>query len=269
MHSIHEWLSRAAAVPKTLFLVLEQGLRTDLDPIHTIFASYPFQKLFVVRGCPLDNDETLIGLPNQLWEHLEELNLEVAGVVFPQDAKLSNLQSLSLSGWGPGNRDFGHYCSAIPWSQIRHLTLSDISISTIHLLFSVLKQCLRLEYCKIVYPRDTWPEPSPADLTLPSLHSFELTVSKRPHIFTVECMQRLIIPSVNILQLSLWNVDTSVYSRFIERSDGMPRLHTLTLYELGEPTDIGILLTLLPHLETITLSRALEAGYGEIYLRAK
>ena len=66
-------------------------------------------------------------------------------------------------------------------------------------------------------------------------------------------MQRLIIPSINIPQLTLWNVDISVYSRFIEQSDGMPRLHTLTLYEQGELADIGILLTLIPHLEKASL----------------
>ena len=56
----------------------------------------------------------------------------------------------------------------------------------------------------------------------------------------VECIQRLIIPSVNILHLSLWGADTSVYSRVIEQSSGLPRLHTLTLCEQDEPVDIGI-----------------------------
>jgi hypothetical protein len=70
-------------------------------------------------------------------------------------------------------------------------------------------------------------------------------------------MQRLIMPSVNILQLSLCNVGTSVYSRVIEQSGGMPCLHTLKLCQQGEPADIGILLKLLPHLESITVSKDL------------
>ena len=37
----------------------------------------------------------------------------------------------------------------------------------------------------------------------------------------------------------------------------MPCLHTLTLDEQGEPADIGMLLELLPHLESITVSRDL------------
>ena len=39
----------------------------------------------------------------------------------------------------------------------------------------------------------------------------------------------------------------------VHRTDGMPRLHTLTLYEQGELADIGILLTLIPHLEKASL----------------
>ena len=104
MHSMHERPSGAAAIPRSLFLALEQGrIRSDLDPI---FASYPFQKLSAFRD-----------------------NLEWSRVMSPHDAKLPDLQSLSiLFEWGPGS--FGHYSTAIPWSQIRRLTLSDISITT-------------------------------------------------------------------------------------------------------------------------------------------
>ena len=127
---MHERPSGAAAIPRSLFLALEQvgRIRTDLVPI---FASYPFQKLSAFRDNLLydDNDDILISLPNQLWEYLEELNLEWSRVMFPHDAKLPDLQSLSiLFEWGPGS--FGHYSTAIPWSQIRRLTLSDISITT-------------------------------------------------------------------------------------------------------------------------------------------
>ena len=119
---MHEWLSRAAAVPRTLFLELDQGGMTrgedDLEPIHTIFASYPFQKLSVFPDCYYvgeDEDifEPMIVLPNQLLEHLEELHLDGSRVMFPHDAKLPNLQSLSItSELGPGN--FQHYSALIP-----------------------------------------------------------------------------------------------------------------------------------------------------------
>jgi hypothetical protein len=159
--------------------------------------------------------------------------------------------------------NFRRYSIAIPWSQIRRLTLSGVSVAS-HLLFSVLKQCLCLEYCKIKWhsPRNHHRTPAPFHyITLPNLQSFELSeFGHESHSFGAECMQRLIIPSVNILQLSLWNVDTSVYSRAIEQSGGMPRLHTLTLCEEGEPADVGILLKLLPHLESITVSRDLGSG---------
>jgi hypothetical protein len=259
---MHEWLSRAAAVPKTLFLGLEQESCKDvLDPIRTIFASYPFQKLFVfIDGYIPETDETVpIVLRNQLLEHLEELNIDESIAMFPHDAKLPNLQSLSItSEWEPGN--FRRYSIAIPWSQIRHLTLSDVCVAS-HLLFSVLKQCLRLEYCKIKWhsPRNHHRTPGPFhNITLPNLQSFELSIHN--HSLGVECMQPLIIPSVNILQLSLRNVDTLVYSRAIEQYGGMPCLHTLALYEEGEPVDVGILLKLLPHLESITVSRDLGSG---------
>ena len=261
---MHEWLSRAAAVPRTLFLALEKGRiwRDDLDPIYTIFASYAFQKLSVFPDNVYDEEEdefeTWIVLPNQLLEHLEELNIEESKVIFPDDAKLPNLQRLSItSEWEPGC--FQHYSTTIPWSQIRHLTLSEISLTT-HLLFSVLKQCLHLEYCKIKIT-DHHCTPTPFhDITLPNLQSFELSTSyhSQTHVFGVECMQRLIIPSINILQLSLWN-HTSVYSRFIEQSGGMLHLHTLTLFR-AEPADIWILLKQLPHLESITVSRDLGSG---------
>ena len=144
--------------------------------------------------------------------------------MFPHDAKLRNLQSLSItSEWEPG--DFMRCSVAIPWSQIRHLTLSDVYVPS-HLLFSVLKQSLRLESCKIK-PLNHWNlPPGPFhNITLPNLQSFELSIYN--HSLGVEYMQRFIIPSVNILQLSLRNVDTLVYSRVIEQSGGMPRLHTL------------------------------------------
>jgi hypothetical protein len=50
---IHEWLSRAAAVLKTLLLALDQGRngQDGLDSICTIFASYSFQKLSVFLHC--------------------------------------------------------------------------------------------------------------------------------------------------------------------------------------------------------------------------
>ena len=260
---MHEWLSRAAAVPKTLFLKLaqERKEKDDLEPIHPIFASYPFQKLFVFPDYlhtdeDEDEDETMFVLPNQLLEHLEELHLNESRAMFPHDAKLPNLQRLSIaSDWEPGN--FQRYSPAIPWSQIRHLTLSRPNVET-HLLFSVLKQCVRLEYCKIKYPRDHHRAPTPFhNITLPNLLSLELSTFDHSwaHIFGAECMRRLIIPSVNVLQLSLWNLDTSVYSRVIEHSGGMPRLHTLTLRE--HTADIGILLKLLPHLESLTVSRDL------------
>jgi hypothetical protein len=252
---MHEWLSRAAAVPKTLFIGLQQGSSGDgMDPFRTIFVLYPFQKLsifidfydFEAEG------ETLIALPNQLWEHLEELNIDELRVMFRADAKLPNLQSLSLSEVG----DFRRY-TAIPWSQIRRLTLSGVSAST-HLLSSVLKQCLCLEYCKIERPNCRHTLAPFYYITLPNLQSFELSeFGPESHNFGAECMQRLIIPSVNILKLSSCNVDTSVYSRFIEQSGGMPRLHTLTLCE---PADAGMLLKLLPHLESITVSRDLGSG---------
>jgi hypothetical protein len=265
---MHEWLSRAAVVPKTLCLALDQGRRwgDDPSPIHTIFASCPFQKLSVFpdRSTVYDEDyeDDLIVLPNQLLEHLEELNLDESGVMFPQGTKLPNLQSLSITSPSQWEGNFQYYSSTIPWSQIRHLTLSGFSVPS-HLLFSVLKQCVCLEYCKIKYPISHWHlPPGPFHyITLPNLQSFELSIFNHPqiqvHVFGAECMQRLIIPSVNILQLSLWNVDTSVYSRVIERSGGMPRLHTLTLCEQGKPADVGILLKQLPHLESITVSRDL------------
>ena len=257
---IHEWLSRAAGVPKTLFLGLQQGSSGDgLDSFRTIFVLYPFQKLSVFIDCYdfESEDETLIVLPNQLLEHLEELNIDQCGVTFPDDAKLPNLQSLTLSRWSLGN--FQHYSTAIPWSQIRRLTLSRASAPT-HLLFSILKQCLRLEYCKIERPNPRHFTPAPFGyITLPNLQLFELSIYNHPvlHAFGAGCMQRLIIPSVNILKVSSCNVDTSVYSQLIERSGGMPRLHTLTLCE---PADVGILLKLLPHLESITVSRDLGDG---------
>jgi hypothetical protein len=262
---MHEWLSRAAAVPKTLFIGLVQGSsiwRDNLDLFHTIFASYPFQKLSVFIDCYAeynDDDEAWIVLPNQLLEHLEELNLDMARVGFPHDAKLPNLRNLSITSDWEGN--FRHHSTIIPWSQIRRLTLSEVSVAT-HLLFSVLKQCLRLEYCKIMDPDDFHRTPAPfhyINITLPNLQSFELSTFDHPrsHLFGVECMERLIMPSINILQLSLWNVDTSAYSRVIEQSGRMPRLHTLTLCEQGGPVDISILLKLLPHLESITVSRDL------------
>ena len=265
---MHKWLSRAAAVPKTLFLELETGSVNVLDPIQIIFASYPFQKLFLFKDCysldfvvddTYEYDKHDIVLPNQLLEHLEELNLDDTSVMFPHDAKLFNLRSLSIA---PDCGNFRHYSTAIPWSQIRHLMLSGIYIN-FHLLFSILKQCLRLEYCKIkdLTPHHRTPAPF-QNITLPNLQSFELSLFRQEsetHIFGVECIQRLIIPSVNTLQLSLWNVDASVYSRFIEQSGGMPRLHALGLHEKGEPTDIGVLLKLLPHLESITVSRDLRS----------
>ena len=53
-------------------------------------------------------------------------------------------------------------------------------------------------------------------------------------------------------------MDTSVYSWLIEQSGGMPCLHTLKLHEQGSKlADIGILLKLLPHLESITILRDL------------
>ena len=166
----------------------------------------------------------MIVLPKQLLEHLEELNIDKLSVMFPHDAKLRNLQSLSItSEWEPG--DFMRCSVAIPWSQIRHLTLSDVYVPS-HLLFSVLKQSLRLEYCKIK-PLNHWNlPPGPFhNITLSNLQSFELSIYN--HSLGVEYMQRFIIPSVNILQLSLRNVDTLVYSRVIEQPGGMPRLHTL------------------------------------------
>jgi hypothetical protein len=155
---MHEWLSRAAAVPKTLFLGLQQESWQDgLDPVRTIFALYPFQKLSVFIDCYNFETGDAIVLPNQLLEHLEELNIDQFGVTFPDDAKLPNLQSLSLFQWGPGK--FRRCSTAIPWSQIRHLTLSQVYVAT-HMLISALKQCLRLEYCKIKSPQD--PPSTPA-----------------------------------------------------------------------------------------------------------
>ena len=266
-------LSRAAAVPKTL--VLNRAPERRKDDMDTIFASYPFQRLFVSPGYGYmdgdeDEDETMFVLPNQLLEHLAELHLRLdkPRAMFPHDAKLPNLQRLSIhSLWEP---DFQRCSPAIPWSQIRHLTLSRPTVET-HLLFGVLKQCVRLEYCKIEYPRVFHRTAIPFhNITLPNLLSLELSTFDpakedffdlhpvEGHIFRIECMQRLIIPSVNVLQLSLWNLDTSVYSRIIEQSGGMPRLHTLTLRD--QTADIGILLKLLPHLESLTVSRDLGSG---------
>ena len=258
---MHEWLSRAAAVPRTLFIALEEGRgrRDILYPIHTIFASYPFRRLSVFAYRYVFQGEHNIDLPNQLLEHLEELNLDESRAMFPHDAKLPNLQSLSITAECPPGK-FQDYSTTIPWSQIRHLTLSEVSVAP-GLLFSVLERCRHLEYCKIEYPKGYHPNSAPFHkITLPNLQSFELSTYDRPqdHFFSVECIKRLVIPSVNILQLSLWNVDTLVYSRVIEQSGGMLRLHTLTLSE--RTADIGILLKLLPHLESLTVLRDLGSG---------
>ena len=193
-----EWLNRAAAVRKTLFLGLvnrrRHGYRwgpLTLEPFHVISASYSFQKLLVSIDCysfDIEDNEDIV-LPNQLLEHLEELNLDETSVKLQHDAKLPHLQSLSITSYY-GN--FQHYSTAIPWSQIRHLTLSK-SFTPAHLLFSILKQCPRLEYCKIEDPTDLHTPGPFQNITLPNFQSFELSDSETD-IFGVECIQRLIIP---------------------------------------------------------------------------
>ena len=247
-HFMHEWLRRAASVPRTLYIALGPSIDEHLIPINTILASYPFRRLSIsdkqVELVPL------IDLPNQALEYLEDLNLERSSFKFTHDAKLPNLRSLSITYL---SRGFQRLSVVIPWAQLRHLTLSSFFVSP-HLLFNVLKQCSYLEYCSIECLRSfDPPTPEPFfNITLPNLQSFKF------HFFdcdlAVECLRRLAVPSVNTLLLSLTDVDTSIHSRFIERSDGMPHLRNITLVHWGDaPVNKGILLKQFPLLESITI----------------
>jgi hypothetical protein len=246
-HVMHEWFSRAASVPRTLYIAVGPSNKEDLIIINTILASYPFRRLSVSeKRMALD---PLIDLPNQALEYLEDLDLQRSNVKFPHDAKLPNLQSLSISDVSHSFRSLG---VAIPWSQLRHLTLSGVSVSS-DLVFNVLKQCSCLEYCSIYYLRPLDPPTlKPFNITLPNLQSFEFNFFYGD--LAVECLRRLVVPSVNTLVLSLTEVATLVDSRFIERSDGMPHLRTITLVHWGgEIVDKGFLLKKFPLLESITI----------------
>ena len=259
---MHEWFSRAASVPRVLYIVLGPKNKENLTPINTILASYPFRRLSIS-----DNQiepETLIDLPNQALEFLEDLNLERSSVKFPHDAKLSNLWSLSLRY--VYRRGFQRLSVAIPWSQLRHLTLSRFSESiSSDLLFNVLKECSYLEYCNI---EDLALDPSALEpfvnITLPNLRSFRFHFYN--HNATMECLRRLAVPSINTLYLDLSDLETLVHSRFIEQSDGMPHLCTITLlvHWRDESVNMGILLKGFPLLESITINNRYDEYDSEM-----
>ena len=158
-----------------------------------IFASYRFQKLlaFPHRYSDAEDNEgnrDNIFLPHQLLEHLEELNLDESSLMYLYNAKLPNLQSLSITSDLAGNF-FQHHSTAIPWSQICHLTLSEIFVLSC-LLFSVLKQCLHLEYCKIEDPTGHQCTEPFHNITLLNLQSFEVSIFyHHSNTFGVECIQ--------------------------------------------------------------------------------
>ena len=250
-HLMHEWLSRAASAPRTLYLLLGpcNNWQEDLiliDTIQSILASYPFRKLSVTDT--REESEALLDLPNQVLEHLEDLNLQWSSVKFPHDVTLSNLQSLFTRG---ASHSFRRLSVAIPWSQLRHLTLSSLTISS-DLLFNVLNQCSYLEYCRIerLTPLDP-PTLIPFfNITLPNLQSFEFYLNDCE--LAMECLRRLAIPSVNTMLLGLLDLDTLVPLQFIERSDGMPLLRTITLSH-WDRNKRRILLKQFPLLESITI----------------
>jgi hypothetical protein len=204
-HVMHEWFSRAASVPRTLSIAIGPSNKEDLIPINTILASYLFRRLSVSEKRTAS--EPLIDLPNQALECLEDSNVERSSVKFPHDGKLSNFRSLSLRY--VSRRGFQRLSVGIPWSQLRHLTLSRFCISS-DLLFNVLKQCSYLEYCNIECLALDLPALEPfVNITLPNLQSFRFYFYNNDS-HAMECLRRLAVPSVNTLYLT-YLISTSTH----------------------------------------------------------
>jgi len=265
-----QWFDRAQDMRRALFVDFDVGERSPhlnvlWEQLLEFMAQYRLENLELTY--PINH--VALKLPDHVWPSIERLYLRHEGhgssrgwqQLFSNFGKLSNLRLLNI---------FGSYHlhgmdQIVPWHQLRMLQLGALGEGPItpSSCLNVLRQSRLLECCRITLSEESsftsTVISTKEKIVLANMDHFE--VQFRDGLTVSSFLKPLVMSNITTFILKRaptrgvspeLNCDMSTLFDIIQRSGGMRRIRHLKI-DTSVMLDIGVLLELLPSLDTISI----------------
>ncbi len=270
LSSARQWFDRAQDMRRSLFIFFYVAhvvphLPYLWEKLLGFMAQYRLEDLDLVY--PINH--VALKLPDHVWQSIERLQLKAlnhdpsAGQqLFSNFGKLSNLRHLKIYG----SDHLDGMDRVIPWHQLRTFEVGAIREYPVtpSSCLNLLRHSRLLEHCCVTLSKES---------SFPStvISTEEKVVLANMDYFKAQFRDSLAVPMFlrplvmpNITTLSLGQEDGGKLScdmpaliGIIQRSGGMRRIQRLEINDFSAVLDIGVLLELLPSLESISI----KSGY--------
>ena len=265
LSSARQWFDRAQDMRRSLSIYFDIGVsphRQDLwEKLLGFMAQYRLEELELTY--PINH--IALKLPDHVWPSIERLHLmpSLDGLgpggqqLFLNFGKLSNLRHLEISS----SSNLDGIDRIIPWHQLRTFEMRGWICEcrvTPSLILNALRQSRLLEYCRITLSKESsftsTVIPTEENIVLANMDCFR--VQFRDGLVVPMFLQPLVMPNITTFSLkggSILVCDMPPLIGIIQRSGGMRRIRRLDVGYTSATLDIGILLELLPSLESISI----------------
>ncbi len=228
------------------------------EKLLAFIAQYRLEELELVY--PIN--DVALKLPDHVWLSIERLHLEAHDDrpfarqhLFSNFGKLSSLRHLKISG----SRNLDGIDRILPWQQMQTLEVRGQGCVTPSWWLCVLRQCRLLERCCITLSKESFTSPVISEEEKIVLANMDYFHAEFGHGLWVSLfLQPLVIP--NVTTFSLWPafmtcliIEMPVLIGIIQRSEGMRHIRRLVIGHTLDVLDVGVLLELLPSLESISI----------------
>ena len=271
LFSARQWLDRAQDMRRSLFIIF-----TDID-IRTLYYVSPHlhdswnQLLEFMARYRLEEldlaypiNHVALKLPDHAWSSIEHLSLKAhveddrpsgRQQLFSNFGKLSNLRHLKIFG----SHHLDGMDRIVPWHQLRTFEVWapwDCPVTPSSCL-NVLHRSRFLERCRITLSKES---------------SFTSSTEEKIVLANMDCLKvefwdglavplflrPLVIPNITSFTLERadgkeLSLDMLALSGIIQRSDGMRQIRYLKIDTSSSVLQVGVLLELLPSLESISI----------------
>ncbi|KAF8346070.1 hypothetical protein F5887DRAFT_1282072 [Amanita rubescens] len=263
LSSARQWFDRAQDMRgRSLFIrydiVGNENVRPRLhyawEKLLEFIAQYRLEALELAY--PINH--VALKLPDHVWPSIKHLHLKTMDnrrstgqQLFSNFGKLSNLRHLEISG----SCHLDDMDRVVPWHQLRTFEVDGNWEITPSSCLNMLRQSRLLEHCRVTLSSFTSTVNSTEEnVVLANLDYFE---ARFEHGLAVALfLHPLVMPNITTFSLGGCRLDIPALIGIIQRSGGMRHIRHLEISYFS-PTavqDIGVLLELLPSLESISIA---------------
>jgi hypothetical protein len=265
LSSAGQWFDRALDVGRSLFINhavipadshLSPHFHDSWEQLLKFMALYRLKELVLVY--PINH--LALKLPDHVWPSIELLHLKpldnrpsTGQQLFSNFGKLSNLRHLKISG----SCHLDGMDRVVPWHQLRTFKVEGNWEITPSSCLNMLRQSRLLEHCSVMLLKESsftsTVISTEENIVLANLNYFE--VQFRDGLAVSEFLQPLVMPNITTFSFGRSRCDIPALIGIIQRSGGMRRIRHLesNYFSVAAVQDIGVLLELLPSLESISI----------------